>query len=132
MVNDPVGDFIIQIKNASATKKTAVAIPFSKLKFAVASKLQEVGYIKSVTKRGKKIRKSIKVELIYTPETNAPRVSGVKRVSKPGKRIYSNVGHLRPIRGGKGSLILSTPKGILTGEEARKEHVGGEALFLIW
>ena len=131
MVNDPIGDFIIQLKNAGMAKKDLVVIPYSKFKFAVANKLQQKGFIKTVMKRGKKTRKCIEIELFYT-DNGSPSISGVDRVSKPGKRVYQGANDIHGILAGKGALILSTPKGVLTGEEARKEHVGGEALFKIW
>ena len=130
MVSDPISDFIIQLKNAALVQKESVVLPYSKLKFAVAEKLKERGYLASVEKRGKKARKLLEVELTY--ESGKARISDVVRVSKPGRRMYFPVSAIRPVRFGKGALILSTPKGILTGEEAKKEHVGGEALFKIW
>ncbi len=131
MVNDPVGDFIIQLKNASMAGNAHIVLPYSKLKFAVATTLEKNGFIKSVTKRGKKTRKMIEVELLYIDDGTA-RIQSVSRVSKPGKRVYQGVKSIFRIRNGKGTIVLSTPKGILTGEEAQKEHVGGEALFQIW
>lgn len=131
MVGDPVSDFIIQLKNATAVRKECVALPYSKLKHAVAIKLEQCGYVGPVAKKGKKARKSLEVELRYE-EDGTSRIGDVARVSKPGRRVYMSVSEIRPVRFGKGALILSTPKGILTGEEARKEHVGGEALFKIW
>lgn len=131
MVSDPISDLIIQIKNAGAVRKPEVSIPYSKLKFAVAQKLQQAGYVKMVSKHGKKVRKTVDIELMYDKKGNA-RINGVKRVSKPGCRVYTNVKGIYPVKYGKGSLILSTPKGILTDKEARKEQVGGESLFKIW
>ncbi|MFC1734151.1 30S ribosomal protein S8 [candidate division KSB1 bacterium] len=131
MVTDPVGDFIIRLKNASAVKKDVVITPHSKLRFAVAEALQKIGYIKSVNKKGKKVQKTIEVELQYNKEGVSP-IHGVERVSKPGRRLYFGTKEINPVKYGKGSLILSTPKGILTDLEARKEKVGGEALFKIW
>lgn len=131
MVGDPVSDFIIQLKNATAVNKDSVALPYSKLKHSVAVKLEECGYVGLVTKKGKKARKCLEVELRYEKD-GTPRIGDVARVSKPGRRVYMSVSDIRPVRFGKGALILSTPKGILTGEEARKAHVGGEALFKIW
>ena len=131
MVNDPLADFIIQLKNAAAVRKACVAVPYSKVKHAVALKLREGGYVGGVTKRGKKARKCLEVELRYE-KNGTSRIEGVSRVSKPGRRVYVSVSKINPVRLGKGALILSTPKGILTGEEAKKEHVGGEALFTIW
>ena|SRR3989344_6859591 len=130
MVNDPVADFITQLKNAAAVKKASIAVPYSKLKHAVASKLAEGGYVQAITKRGKKARKLLEVELRYV--SGSARIQGVDRISKPGRRMYMPVSAIQPVRFGKGSLILSTPKGILTGDEAKKEHVGGEVLFKIW
>jgi small subunit ribosomal protein S8 len=130
MVSDPIGDFIIRLKNAAAVKKDRVVIPYSKLKYAIAGKLQERGYVKEVARRGKKARKHLDIELAYNKSDAV--LHGVKRVSKPGRRMYTSSVHIRPVRYGKGTLILSTPKGILTGEEARKGHVGGEMLFEVW
>lgn len=131
MVNDPVGDFIIRIKNASIVGKDAVVAPYSKLRFAIAEELQKMGYIKSVEKKSKKTHKMIEVGLKYT-KNNTPVIHGVKRVSRPGRRSYVGVKEIHPVKYGKGSLVLSTPKGILTDDAARKERVGGEALFKIW
>ncbi len=131
MVNDPISDFIIQIKNASMVKKENVSIPYSKLKHAVAEKLEEKGYVGIVSKRGKKTRKFLEIDLRYE-EDGASCIRGIARVSKPGRRVYVALSNIRPVRFGKGSLFISTPKGILTGDEAKKEHVGGEALFKIW
>ena len=131
MVGDPIGDFIIRLKNASAVKHESVAVPHSKMKMAVAEVLKSEGYIKDIEKRGKKVRKTMHVDLAYKAD-GTPRISEVKRLSKPGRRMYKGVDEVFPVRYGKGLLILSTPKGILTGTQARKERVGGEALFEIW
>jgi len=131
MVNDPVSDFIIRLKNATAVKKEGIELPYSKLKHAVAEKLGESGYVGPISKRGRKTKKFLEVELRYE-KNGTPSIQGVSRVSKPGRRVYVSVSGIKPVRFGKGSLILSTPKGILTGEEAKKEHVGGEVLFKIW
>lgn len=131
MVNDPISDFIIRIKNAGAVKRESVSIPYSKLKFTIAQKLQEAGYIKSVSKKGKKVRKTLEIELLYTTK-GVHRINDVKRVSKPGCRVYEKVTTIKKVKYGKGALLLSTPKGILTDKEARSKKVGGEALFKIW
>lgn len=131
MVSDSTGDFIIQLKNAGDAGKKLVIVPYSKLRFEIANKLQQKGYAKTVSKHGKKTRKNLEVELSYKNKGES-KIKGVARISKPGRRIYKRTSDIRPVRYGKGSLILSTPKGILTGEEARKENVGGEALFKIW
>ena len=131
MVTDPIADFINQIKNAGAAKRDVVSVPFSKFKYAVAHKLKDAGYIKAVAKKGKKTRKSVEIEILYTP-AGTPKINGVKRVSKPSRRVYERADSIRNVKYGKGALILSTPKGVLTDKEARKEQVGVEALFKIW
>lgn len=130
MVTDPIADFIIQLKNAGAVGKAEVSLPFSNLKLAVAEKLKEAGYIVSAEKKGKKVKKTLAVTLKYEDGTHV--IHDVKRISKPGRRMYRTVSEIVPVHYGHGALILSTPKGILTDKEARKEKVGGEALFEIW
>ena len=130
MVSDTVGDFIVRLTNAGAVKRDVISIPFSNLKMAVAEKLQHAGYLTLVEKKGKKVKKTLEVTLKYTNGKHA--ISGVKRISKPGRRMYKSVSEILPVRYGTGALILSTPKGILTDKEAKKANVGGEALFQIW
>lgn len=131
MVNDPVADLIIQLKNAGASGRTQVIVSHSKLKLAIAQKLEECGFVKSVSKRGKKVRKALEIEL-KAPVCGVLSIQGVRRLSRPGRRMYTGTAHIRAVRQSKGVLMLSTPKGILTDAEARKAHVGGEALFMIW
>ena len=131
MTNDPVGDLLVRLKNAGAVKKTSVSIPYSAFKFAIAEKLRDAGYVAGIEKKGKKVRKTLDVVLKYN-DTGAPLIRGAKRISKPGRRMYRSVHEIRPVHYGHGSLILSTPKGIKTDKEARKEKIGGEALFEIW
>jgi len=130
MVNDTVGDFIIQLKNAGMVGKAEVSLPYSKLKEAIAKKLADAGYIASFEVKGKDVKKTLEVALKY--EGGSHSINGVKRVSKPGRRLYTKVAEIYPIKFGKGHVILSTPAGILTGEEARQANVGGEQLFVIW
>jgi len=131
MVSDTVGDFIIQLKNAGAVGKTQVLLPYSKLKHAIATKLSEAGYVAEVTIEGETIRKKLVVTLKYNAG-GRHYINDVKRVSKPGRRLYVGVSEIYPVKFGKGNMILSTPAGILTDEEARTKHVGGEQLFIIW
>lgn len=131
MVNDPVSDFIIQLKNAGMVRKEHVSVPYSKLKHAIAEKLMDAGYLSSVEKKGKKAKKTLDVSLKYDNE-GTHEIHGIKRVSKPGRRMYVGVSDIHPVKFGKGERILSTPAGILTGSEARKQNVGGEELFIIW
>lgn len=131
MVNDPVADFVNQIKNAGAVRKEVVTIPFSNLKEAVAQVLKTKGYIKAAEKRGKKVKKTLEVTIAYEQD-GTPKIKGVKRVSKPGRRVYASVGDINPVKFGHGTVVLSTPKGVLAGEDAKKERVGGEVMFEIW
>jgi small subunit ribosomal protein S8 len=131
MVNDPVSDFIIRLKNAGMVNKTEVTLPYSKLKAAIADKLVEAGFLASAEKHGKKVKKSLDVTLKYDAN-GTPVIRGVKRISKPGRRMYVSVAEIHPVKFGRGKRILSTPAGILTGEEARSKNVGGEELFIIW
>ncbi len=131
MVTDPVADFITRLTNAGAVKHAVVSLPYSTFKAAIAEKLKEAGYVGAIEKKGKKIRKTLDVVLKYTPE-GLPRIQGVKRVSKPGRRLYKAAHEINRVKYGHGALILSTPQGIKTDKEARKENIGGEALFEIW
>lgn len=131
MVTDPVADFVNQIKNAGAVRKEVINVPFSNLKEAVARVLKSKGYIKSSEKRGKKVKKTLEVTIAYEAD-GTPKIKGVKRISKPGRRMYVGVGDINPVKFGHGTLVLSTPKGVLTGEDAKKERVGGEVMFEIW
>ena len=131
MISDTIGDLIIRLKNAGMVKHATISVPFSMMKMAVAEKLQEAGYVTAVEKRGKKVRKTLDITLKYDAAGKSV-IHDVKRVSKPGRRLYYGVREIKPVRYGHGTLVLSTPKGIKTDKEARTEGVGGEALFQIW
>lgn len=131
MVTDPIGDLLVQIQNAGSAKKAAVEIPYSSLKERVAKALEQKGYVNSVEKKGKGVEAALVIEIKYNEDTT-PRIREAKRVSKPSRRMYTSYKEVRPFKYGRGSRILSTPKGILTDAEARQEKVGGEILFTIW
>ena len=131
MVGDPVGDFIVRLTNAGAVHKEAVSVPYSRLKHAIADKLVERGFLVSAKMHGKKVKKTLEVGLRYREDGSA-FIRGVKRVSKPGRRLYTKSAEIYPVKFGKGLMVLSTPSGILAGDEARKQKVGGEQLFIIW
>jgi len=131
MTSDPIGDLIVRLKNAGAVKKANMSVSHSTFKYAIAEKLKEAGYVKGVEKKGKKIRKILDVSLKYD-DKGLHVIHGARRISKPGRRVYKKANEITSVRYGHGSLILSTPKGIMTDKEARKEKVGGEALFEIW
>ena len=129
-MTDPISDMIVRIKNASESRKESVVIPYSNLKFEIATALAKEGYVKGVSKKGKVVGKTMEIELLYSGDT--PRVQGVRRISKPSRRLYQKAKEIRPVKNGFGSSILSTPKGIVSGRSARKEKIGGEVLFEIW
>lgn len=131
MITDPIGDFIVRLKNATAVRKTSVAVPFSKLKLAVALALKKSGYLGEITEEGSGVDKSLVVELLYGAD-GLPRINGVKRISKPGRRLYAKAREVFPVKYGKGLMVLSTPQGIVTDREARQNRLGGETLFKIW
>jgi small subunit ribosomal protein S8 len=128
---DPIADMIIRIKNAALAQRDVVSMPQSALKLAIAEKLKSRGFIADVTVRGKKAVKTLELTLART-QGGASRVTDVKRVSRPGRRVYAGADHINSVQGGMGAVVLSTPKGVLFGDEARKERVGGEVLFEIW
>ncbi len=130
MVGDTIGDFIIRLKNAGAVGKKEVPVPYSKLRHAIADKLVEQGYILAAKQEGKKVQKNLVVTLKY--EDGSHFIRGVKRVSKPGRRLYTKVADIHKVKFGQGHMILSTPAGILTNDEAKAKNVGGEQLFIIW
>ena len=121
---------IIVMKNGSLAGKESVAVPYSKLKNSILECLKKAGYIKDVSKKVKKGQPVLEVELSYTDKK--PRITEVERISKQSKRVYFGMRDIHSVKNGAGLLVLSTPKGILSGKEARKEQVGGEALFKIW
>ena len=128
---DIIADLLTRIRNANTAKHDSVEIPASNMKKAICQILLDEGYIKNftVTEDGK--QGMIKVVLKYG-EGKTPVISGLKRVSKPGLRIYSDVENMPKVMKGLGIAIISTSKGIMTDREARKEHVGGEGLAYIW
>ena len=127
---DPISDMLIRLKNGSDVSRAAVSLPYSKLKNAIGEVLLKEGYVSSVVKRPRDKGAVLEIELAY--KDKKPKIKGVKRISKPSRRVYMGVSEIRSVRGGYGIIVLSTPKGILTGKDARKELVGGEALFKIW
>ena len=118
------------MKNASLAGKESVVLPYSNMKHAIAECLKKESYITSVSKKIRKDHPVLEVELAYID--NKPKITEVERVSKQSRRVYFGVKDIHSVRNGTGLLVLSTPKGILSGKEARKEQVGGEALFRIW
>lgn len=130
MVKDTLSDYISNIKNAAASQKELVTLPYSNLLMAVTDVLETEGYVKNVTKKGKKGIKSVEVKLVYAG--NLARIHGAERISKPSKRIYAGSTELPRVKNGFGTLVVSTSKGVMTDVQARKDGLGGELLFKIW
>ncbi len=131
MVSDRVGDFIIRLKNAGAIGASSVALPHSGHIEAIAKKLKELGFVSDVSSVKKDDRTMLEVALAYT-DRGEHKIHGVKRVSKPGRRLYVSARDAHSVKNGMGARILSTPKGILSDAQARKVRAGGENLFEIW
>ncbi len=129
-MTDPIGSMITMIKNASLAEKETVLLPYSKLKVAVAECLIKEGYLKSYSKKTKKNHPFLELNILINE--NGGKVKEVDRISKPSRRVYMGMKEIRPIKNGHGLAVYSTPKGIMSGKEARKEMVGGELLFTMW
>jgi len=131
MTNDPISDMLTRVRNAMAARHPKVDVPASRLKAEVARILKEEGYIANYKVAEEGAKKTIKIYLKYSAG-NASVITRIERVSRPGCRVY--VGHedIPRVQGGLGINILTTPRGVMTGREARKEHVGGELLCQIW
>lgn len=127
---DSIANMLTSIKNAGGAKKESVSIPYSSIKFVIAEKLKQRGFVGNVEKKGK-TKPTISIEVLYD-ENGRPRITDVDRLSKLSRRLYKGYREIRPVRRGHGVLLVSTPKGVLTGEEAVKEKVGGEVLCTIW
>lgn len=121
---------LVTIKNGGNAGKKSVHIPFSGYKMNIARALFQEGFIKSYSQADTNNGNVLEIDLVYNKE-NKPKISQVKRISKPSRRLYTNVKGIQPVKQGNGAVFLSTPKGILTGEQAKKEQVGGEILFEI-
>ena len=125
---DPIANMITGIKNGYMARKRRVDVPYSKIKENIAKKLADLGFLESVNTSEDK--KHLQIQLLY--RENTPAVTEIKRVSKPSLRIYSPSKNVPYVLSGRGEVILSTPKGILAGREARKSRTGGELILKIW
>jgi len=129
VVNDPIGDMLIRVKNGYLARKEVVEVPYSKIKEEIAKLLVKEGYFKKFKIENLKF-KILKLELKY--EGKRPALEGVKRISKPGVRIYAKAGEIPKVKYGFGITVVSTPKGIMTDKEARKNNLGGEIICQVW
>ena len=131
-MTDPIADMLTRIRNANTAKHDTVNIPLSKMKLAIAGILLDEGYIKAYEIVEDGVVKTIKITLKYGADKNQKVISGLKRISKPGFRVYAGVENMPKVLGGLGIAIISTNKGIVTDKEARAMNVGGEVLAFVW
>ncbi len=131
-MSDPIADMLTRIRNANTAKHDTVDVPASKMKLAIANILLEEGYIKAVEVVEEGTVKTIHITLKYGKDKNEKIITGIKRISKPGLRIYADVENLPKVLNGLGVAIISTNKGVLTDKQARNENVGGEVLAFVW
>ncbi len=132
MQTDPIADLLTRIRNATRAKHPRVDVPASKLKIEIVRILKDEGYVSTykLVEEGK-VRKTLRVFLKYTPDRR-PVITGLQRVSRPGSRSYVAAREIRPVVGGLGISILTTPRGVMTGRAARKARVGGEVICEVW
>ncbi len=131
-MSDPIADMLTRIRNANAAKHDTVDVPVSKMKTAIADILVKEGYISKYTVIEDGAKKNLHITLKYGADKNEKIITGLKRISKPGLRVYVNKDELPRVLGGLGVAILSTNKGVITDREARKLQVGGEVLAFVW
>ena len=131
-INDPIADMLTRIRNANTAKHDTVDVPSSKMKFAIANILLNEGYIKKLDVVEDKGFKNLHITLKYGADRNDKVITGLKRISKPGLRVYAGRDELPRVLGGLGIAIISTNQGVVTDKKARELQVGGEVLALIW
>lgn len=130
--SDPIADMLTRIRNANTAKHDTVDVPASKMKLAIAEILLKEGYIKSYEVEDDGAMKNIHITLKYNKDKSEKIITGLKRISKPGLRVYAGAEELPKVLGGLGIAVVSTNKGVMTDKEARKLNVGGEVLAFIW
>ena len=131
-MSDPIADMLTRIRNANTAKHDTVDVPASKMKLAIANILLDEGYIAKYDLVEDGAFKTIHITLKYGADKNEKVISGLKRISKPGLRVYANTEDIPKVLGGLGTAIISTNKGVVTDKEARKLGVGGEVLCFVW
>ena len=131
MLTDPIADYLTRVRNGLAADRTEVEIPASKLKVEVSRILKEQGYISDYSVEPTAVGEVIRVQLRYT-EARQPVITGIERVSRPGRRRYVNQGQVPRVMGGMGTAILSTSSGVMTGHDAKAKGVGGEVVAYVW
>lgn len=130
-MEDPITDLFNRIKNAQAVFHSTVFVPFSKFKYEILKILEKKGFIERFETKGRKNKKVLKIILKYDEEKR-PMIMDFKRISKPGQRIYQPYQKIKKVKGGQGIAIISTSKGLMTDQEAKKQKIGGEVICEIW
>lgn len=130
-ISDPIADMLTRLRNATLARHAYVAMPSSKMKEAIAAILKNEGFIQDFDVVADGEKKTLRVQLKYTTERE-PVLSGLRRISRPGRRVYSRRDDIPLVLSGMGIAIMSTPKGVMTGKDARRQGVGGEVLAYIW
>ncbi len=131
-MSDPIADMLTRIRNANTAKHDTVDVPMSKMKLAIANILLDEGYITKYDIVEDGAFKTIHITLKYGVDKNEKVISGLKRISKPGLRVYASHEKLPKVLGGLGTAILSTSVGVITDKEARKQNIGGEVIAFVW
>ena len=130
-ISDPIADMLTRLRNAGSSHHAGCSIPTSKVKKAIADVLKVEGYITGYSVEGEGIETALQIDLKYL-KNRKPVIAGLKRVSKPSRRVYVGAKQIPRVMGGLGTVILSTPQGIMSGRQARKQNVGGEVLAYVW
>ena len=133
-MSDPIADMLTRIRNASRARHPSCEMPTSRMKRAIAEVLRDEGYIESFEERGEGVHRVLRIYLRYAPGGRGrdPVLLGIKRVSKPGLRVYARASQIPRVFGGLGTAILSTPQGVMSGKRAQSAKVGGEVLAHVW
>jgi small subunit ribosomal protein S8 len=133
-LSDPIADMLTRIRNASLARHPSVEMPTSRMKRAIAEVLREEGYIEDFEERGEGVHRVLRVQLRYAPGTRGrdPVLMGIKRISKPGLRVYTKADQIPRVFGGLGTAVVSTPQGVMSGTRARRLKLGGEVLAHVW
>ena len=131
-MSDPIADMLTRIRNGNTAKHDTVDVPASKMKLAIADILTNEGYIKGYETIEDGVKSTIRISLKYGADKNEKVITGIKRISKPGLRVYANKEELPRVLGGLGIAIISTSRGLMTDKEARKAGIGGEIVAFVW
>ena len=131
-MSDPIADMLTRIRNANSSKHATVDVPSSRVKEAIAAILIKEGYVRSYDVIEDGVKKTMRISLKYGKDKNEKAITGVKRISKPGLRVFAGKDEMPKVLGGIGTAIVSTNQGIITDKEARKLGVGGEIIAFIW